>query len=115
MKRYFSFFVFFIQAVCMQADQKQLVVVNGDIVNKNVKSVTFQGTQANITYNDGTQQIVDRSAFAIYIKGITATSVEKTAVSGEVQESRYALDGKPVGNGNHKGVVIQGKRKHVIR
>ena len=115
MKRLFYSMLFVLSVFHAYADQKQIVVVDGNYVGKSVSNVTFQGTKANITYSDGSMQTVDRSAFAIYINGIAATAVEKPKVNSGVQEKHYTIDGKALGNVQHKGVVIKGKKKHVVR
>lgn len=115
MKRLYYSIFFALSALFVYAGQKQVVVIDGNRVDKNVKTVSYQGTKVHITYSDGTTQTADRSAFAIYIKNMAATAVTMPKVERAGNGKCYTVDGKAAGKASHRGVVIQGNKKRVVK
>lgn len=78
------------------ADNEQTVTINGTTINKQVKEITFDGDEANVTFTDESSQEVDLSALSIVWS--TTNSVNSiVADTDKASDAIYNLNGQYVG------------------
>lgn len=99
-------------------DTGQTVTVDGARVNKTVKQITFSGTDATLTFADGSTQTADMDKVNIAFgtsSGITTVSKPtKTAAAKGI----YTLSGQYVGQDKAKlpkGIYIINGKKEVVK
>lgn len=78
------------------ADNEQTVTINGETIDKQVKEISFDGDEANVSFTDETSQVVDLSALSIVWN--TASSVNSIiAEANKVSDAIYNLNGQYLG------------------
>ncbi len=101
------------------ADNKQTLTIDGNVVNKVVTQITFDGDNAVLTYSDNSTQSADMELVALAFEygegtGIAAVETAEKTVDGKV----YNLNGQMVGTstaGLSKGVYIVDGKKMIIK
>ena len=95
------------------ADQKQVVFVNGTQIKESIKSISYQGTKATLTFSNGSSQTVDRSAVKVNFRGIATTGISASKVAKKHNGICYTLDGKRLNQPLKKGAYIKDGKKIV--
>ena len=100
------------------AGSKQTVKIDGQLIEKTVSEITFDGDNVVLQYADNTSDIGDMSfvtlSFTYQTTGISQVEGIKQALQGKV----YNLQGQYVGSslqGLSKGVYIINGKKVIIK
>lgn len=100
------------------AGSKQTVKIDGQLIEKTVSEITFDGDNVVLQYADNTSDIGDMSSvtlsFTYQTTGISQVEGIKKALQGKV----YNLQGQCVGSslqGLSKGVYIINGKKVIIK
>lgn len=100
------------------ADNKQTVKINGQVIEKTISEITFDGDNVVLHYADNTSDPADMSlvtlSFSYTTTGISQVEGIKKALQGKV----YNLQGQFVGSslqGLSKGVYIINGKKVIIK
>lgn len=100
------------------AGSKQTVKIDGQLIEKTVSEITFDGDNVVLQYSDNTSDIEDMSlvtlSFTYQTTGISQVEGIKKALRGKV----YNLQGQYVGSslqGLSKGVYIINGKKVIIK
>ncbi len=100
------------------AGSKQTVKINGQLIEKTVSEITFDGDNVVLQYADNTSDQADMSlvtlSFTYQTTGISQVEDIKKALRGKV----YNLQGQYVGSslqGLSKGVYIINGKKVIIK
>ncbi len=100
------------------AGSKQTVKIDGQVIEKTVSEITFDGDNVVLQYADNTSDIRDMSlvtlSFTYQTTGISQVEDIKKALRGKV----YNLQGQYVGSslqGLSKGVYIINGKKVIIK
>lgn len=100
------------------AGSKQTVKIDGQVIEKTVSEITFDGDNVVLQYADNTSDIGDMSlvtlSFTYQTTGISQVEDIKKALRGKV----YNLQGQYVGSslqGLSKGVYIINGKKVIIK
>ena len=100
------------------ADSKQTVKIDGQVIEKTISEITFDGDNVVLQYADNTSDIRDMSlvtlSFTYQTTGISQVEDIKKALRGKV----YNLQGQYVGSslqGLSKGVYIINGKKVIIK
>ena len=100
------------------AGSKQTVKIDGQLIEKTVSEITFDGDNVVLQYSDNTSDIGDMSlvtlSFTYQTTGISQVEDIKKALRGKV----YNLQGQYVGSslqGLSKGVYIINGKKVIIK
>lgn len=100
------------------ADNKQTVKIDGQVIDKTVTEITFDGDNVVLLYSDNTSDQADMSlvtlSFSYQTTGISQIEDLKKALQGKV----YDLQGQCVGTslkGMSKGVYIVNGKKIIIK
>ena len=100
------------------AGSKQTVKIHGQVIEKTVSEITFDGDNVVLQYADNTSDIGDMSlvtlSFTYQTTGISQVEDIKKALRGKV----YNLQGQYVGSslqGLSKGVYIINGKKVIIK
>ena len=100
------------------AGSKQTVKIDGQLIEKTVSEITFDGDNVVLQYADNTSDIEDMSlvtlSFTYQTTGISQVENIKKALRGKV----YNLQGQYVGSslqGLSKGVYIINGKKVIIK
>ena len=100
------------------ADNKQTVKIDGNVIDKVVTKITFEGDDVVLNYADNTSETKDMSlvtlSFTYQTTGISQVEDIKKALQGKV----YNLQGQYVGSslqGLSKGVYIINGKKVIIK
>ena len=100
------------------AGNKQTVKIDGQLIEKTVSEITFDGDNVVLQYSDNTSDIGDMSlvtlSFTYQTTGISQVEGIKQALQGKV----YNLQGQYVGSslqGLSKGVYIINGKKVIIK
>lgn len=100
------------------AGSKQTVKIDGQLIEKTVSEITFDGDNVVLQYADNTSDIEDMSlvtlSFTYQTTGISQVEDIKKALRGKV----YNLQGQYVGSslqGLSKGVYIINGKKVIIK
>lgn len=106
-------------SVNMLAETIQKVSIAGETIDKNVASLSFDGDNVVISFDDGNSQTVDMGDLSISLtysdlSGISQINSDKDNADGKV----YNLAGQYVGNDTkalNKGIYIVNGKKIVVR
>ena len=119
MKRLIIAFAIAALPFAAQADDGQTVTVGGVAVNKIVKEITFNGSDVQLSFTDGTTQSADMATVNI---AFGSTSGIKTVNQNRrqfVDDRIYNLSGQNVGKDKDKlpeGIyIINGKEQMIKR
>lgn len=100
------------------ADSKQTVKIDGQLIEKTVSEITFDGDNVVLQYADNTSDQADMSlvtlSFTYQTTGISQVEGIKQALQGKV----YNLQGQYVGSslqGLSKGVYMINGKKVIIK
>lgn len=100
------------------ADNKQTVKIDGQVIEKTISEITFDGDNVVLHYADNTSDPADMSlvtlSFSYTTTGISQVEGIKKALQGKV----YNLQGQFVGSslqGLSKGVYIINGKKVIIK
>lgn len=100
------------------AGSKQMVKIDGQVIEKTVSEITFDGDNVVLQYSDNTSDQADMSlvtlSFTYQTTGISQIEGIKQALRGKV----YNLQGQYVGSslqGLSKGVYIINGKKVIIK
>lgn len=100
------------------ADSKQAVKIDGQVIEKTISEITFDGDNVVLHYADNTSDQADMSlvtlSFSYTTTGISQVEGIKKALQGKV----YNLQGQCVGSsfqGLSKGVYIINGKKVIIK
>ncbi len=100
------------------AGSKQMVKIDGQVIEKTVSEITFDGDNVVLQYSDNTSDRGDMSlvtlSFTYQTTGISQVEGIKQALQGKV----YNLQGQCVGSslqGLSKGVYIINGKKVIIK
>lgn len=100
------------------ADSKQTVKIDGQVIEKTISEITFDGDNVVLHYADNTSDPADMSlvtlSFSYTTTGISQVEGIKKALQGKV----YNLQGQFVGSslqGLSKGVYIINGKKVIIK
>lgn len=100
------------------ADSKQTVKIDGQLIEKTVSEITFDGDNVVLQYADNTSDQADMSlvtlSFTYQTTGISQVEGIKQALQGKV----YNLQGQYVGSslqGLSKGVFMINGKKVIIK
>ena len=100
------------------ADNKQTVKIDGQVIEKTISEITFDGDNVVLHYADNTSDPADMSlvtlSFSYTTTGISQVAGIKKALQGKV----YNLQGQFVGSslqGLSKGVYIINGKKVIIK
>ena len=107
-------------ALCrVYADNKQTVKVDGQVIDKTITEITFDGDNVTLSYADNSSDTMDMSLVSLSFTYGTSAGIHqveqlKEALQGKV----YNLNGQLVGNsaeGLSKGVYIVNGKKVIIK
>ena len=100
------------------AGSKQMVKIDGQVIDKTVREITFDGDNVVLQYSDNTSDQTDMSlvtlSFTYQTTGISQIEGIKQVLQGKV----YNLQGQCVGKspkGLSKGVYIINGKKVIIK
>ena len=100
------------------AGSKQTVKIDGQLIEKTVSEITFDGDNVVLQYSDNTSNQADMSlvtlSFTYQTTGISQIEDIKKALQGKV----YNLQGQYVGSslqGLSKGIYIHNGKKVIIK
>ena len=118
MKKAYLLFLAVMLSVATFADNKQTVKIDGQVIDKTVTEITFDGDNVVLHYADNTSEPADMSrvtlSFSYTTTGISQVEGIKKALRGKV----YNLQGQFVGSslqGLSKGVYIINGKKVIIK
>ena len=118
MKKVYLLFLAVMLSVATFADNKQTVKIDGQVIDKTVTEITFDGDNVVLQYSDNTSGQADMSlvtlSFSYQTTGISQIEDIKKALQGKV----YDLQGQCVGTspkGLSKGVYIVNGKKIIIK
>ena len=102
------------------ADNKQTVKIDGNVIDKVVTEITFEGDDVVLNYADNTSETKDMSLVTLSFSYSTTTGISQVeGIKQALQGKVYNLQGQCVGSslqGLSKGVyIINGDRKSVGR
>ena len=118
MKKYL-FLLACMLTTAVYADNRQTVKVDGQVIDKTITEITFEGDNVTLNYTDNTSDMMDMSLVSLSFvygepTGIGQVEQLKEASQGKV----YNLNGQLVGNsveGLSKGVYIVNGKKVIIK
>ncbi len=110
----------FFSVLATEAQTKQSVTVNGTMKSQNVKQLTFNGDNVDITYSNGTKESADLSYLSIDFDyssvTIPSTVTGINALNDNSRANRndnvYNIAGQKIGKKN-KGVIIKQGKKYI--
>ena len=118
MKKYLILLVCLL-STAVYADNKQTIKVDGQVIDKTITEITFDGDNVTLSYADNSSDTMDMSLVSLSFvygesTGIHQVDQLKEALQGKV----YNLNGQLVGNsveGLSKGVYIVNGKKVIIK
>lgn len=97
---------------------QQKVIIDGTETGLNVKSITFDGNNALVTFEDGTAQTTHLSKLSIeMLRNITAISTPSLLQNGS-NDYFHTLDGRNTGSRQKpalKGIYLLRNKKVVVK
>lgn len=118
MKKAYLLFLAVMLSTAVFADNKQTVKIDGQVIEKTISEITFDGDNVVLHYADNTSDPADMSlvtlSFSYTTTGISQVEGIKKALQGKV----YNLQGQFVGSslqGLSKGVYIINGKKVIIK
>ena len=118
MKKAYLLLLAVMLSVATFADNKQTVKIDGQVIDKTVTEITFDGDNVVLQYSDNTSGQADMSlvtlSFSYQTTGISQIEDIKKALQGKV----YDLQGQCVGTslkGLSRGVYVVNGKKIIIK
>ena len=118
MKKAYLLFLAAMLSTATFADNKQTVKIDGQVIDKTITEITFDGDNVVLQYSDNTSDQADMSlvtlSFTYQTTGISQVEGIKQALQGKV----YNLQGQYVGSspkGLSKGVYMINGKKVIIK
>lgn len=118
MKKAYLLFLAAMLSTAVFAGSKQTVKIDGQVIEKTVSEITFDGDNVVLQYSDNTSDPADMSlvtlSFTYQTTGISQVESIKQALQGKV----YNLQGQCVGSSLQdlsKGVYIINGKKVIIK
>ena len=101
------------------ADNKQTVKIDGNVIDKVVTKITFEGDDVVLNYADNTSETKDMSLVTLSFSYSTTTGISQVeGIKQALQGKVYNLQGQCVGSslqGLSKGVYIINGKKVIIK
>ena len=101
------------------ADNKQTVKIDGNVIDKVVTEITFEGDDVVLNYADNTSETKDMSLVTLSFSYSTTTGISQVeGIKQSLQGKVYNLQGQCVGSslqGLSKGVYIINGKKVIIK
>lgn len=101
------------------ADSKQTVKIDGQLIEKTVTEITFDGDNVVLQYSDNTSDNGDMSLVTLSFSYSTTTGISQVeGIKQTLQGKVYNLQGQCVGSslqGLSKGVYIINGKKVIIK
>lgn len=100
------------------AGSKQTVKIDGQVIDKTVSEITFDGDNVVLQYSDNTSDIGDMSSVTLSFTYQTTCISQVEGIKQALQGKVYNLQGQYVGKspkGLSKGVYIINGKKVVIK
>ena len=101
------------------ADNKQTVKIDGNVIDKVVTEITFEGDDVVLNYADNTSETKDMSLVTLSFSYSTTTGISQVeGIKQALQGKVYNLQGQCVGSslqGLSKGVYIINGMKVIIK
>ena len=101
------------------ADNKQTVKIDGNVIDKVVTEITFEGDDVVLNYADNTSETKDMSLVTLSFSYSTTTGISQVeGIKQALQGKVYNLQGQCVGSslqGLSKGVYIINGKKVIIK
>ena len=118
MKRLIIVFAIAALPFAAQADAGQTVTVGGVTVNKTVKEITFNGSDVQLSFTDGTTQSADMATVNIAFGSTSGIKTVNQHRRQCVDDRIYNLSGQNVGKDKDKlseGIYIINGKKQMIK
>ena len=101
------------------ADNKQTVKIDGNVIDKVVTEITFEGDDVVLNYADNTSETKDMSLVTLSFSYSTTTGISQVeGIKQALQGKVYNLQGQCVGSslqGLSKGVYMINGKKVIIK
>nr|WP_288182295.1 subtilase [uncultured Prevotella sp.] len=101
------------------ANNKQTVKIDGNVSDKTVTEITFDGDNVTLNYADNSSETKDMSLVALSFSYDSTTGINKIEeVKKSLQGKVFNLNGQLVGNsleGLSKGIYIVNGKKVIIK
>ena len=101
------------------ADNKQTVKIDGNVIDKVVTEITFEGDEVVLNYADNTSETKDMSLVTLSFSYSTTTGISQVeGIKQALQGKVYNLQGQCVGSSLQrlsKGVYIINGKKVIIK
>lgn len=101
------------------ADSKQTVKIDGQVIEKTISEITFDGDNVVLQYSDNTSATEDMSLVTLSFSYSTTTGISQVeGIKKALQGKVYNLQGQCVGSslqGLSKGVYIINGKKVIIK
>ena len=101
------------------ADSKQTVKIDGQVIEKTISEITFDGDNVVLQYSDNTSDQADMSLVSLSFSYSTTTGISQVeGIKKALQGKVYNLQGQCVGSslqGLSKGVYIINGKKVIIK
>ena len=101
------------------ADNKQTVKIDGNVSDKTVTEITFDGDNVTLNYADNSSETKDMSLVSLSFSYDSTTGINKIEeVKKSLQGKVFNLNGQLVGNsleGLSKGIYIVNGKKVIIK
>ena len=105
-------------SAAVYADNKQTLKIDGQVIDKTITEITFDGDNVTLTYDDETTETQDMSlvklSFAYITTGISNIETSNKVLAGKV----FNLNGQLVGTSTQnlsKGIYIVNGKKVIIK
>ena len=101
------------------ANNKQTVKIDGNVSDKTVTEITFDGDNVTLSYADNSSETKDMSIVSLSVSYDSTTGINKIEeVKKSLQGKVFNLNGQLVGNsleGLSKGIYIVNGKKVIIK
>ena len=119
MKKAYLLFLAAMLSTATFADNKQTVKIDGQVIDKTVTEITFDGDNVVLQYSDNTSDNGDMSLVTLSFSYSTTTGISQVeGIKQALQGKVYNLQGQCVGSslqGLSKGVYIINGKKVIIK
>ena len=118
MKKYL-FLLACMLTTAVYADNRQTVKVDGQVIDKTITEITFEGDNVTLNYTDNSSDTMDMSLVSFsFVYGESTGIGQVEQLQKALQGKVYNLNGQLVGNsveGLPKGVYIVNGKKVIIK
>ena len=119
MKKTYLLFLAGMFASVVFANNKQTVKIDGNVSDKTVTEITFDGDNVTLNYADNSSETKDMSLVSLSFSYDSTTEINKIEeVKKSLQGKVFNLNGQLVGNsleGLSKGIYIVNGKKVIIK